>query len=868
MMLFKCKMCGGELEVEQGASVGVCKYCGSKQTLPKLDDERRTNLYDRANHFRRSNEFDKAAGIYEQILNEEPGDSEAYWSLVLCEYGVEYVEDPQSKRRVPTVHRAQFTSVFDNENYKSALEHADIEQRAVYEAEAREINEIQKGILAISQKEEPFDVFICYKETDKDGKRTNDSVLANDLYHQLTQEGFKVFFARITLEEKLGTEYEPYIFAALNSAKVMVVLGTKPEYFNAVWVKNEWSRFLSLIKKSNGQKMLIPAYRDMDPYDLPEEFSHLQAQDMSKLGFMQDLVRGIKKITGKDGADAAVKEKEAVSVDPLLKRVFIFLEDGNWREADVYCEKVLDLEPENAYAYLGKLMAELRVGTVNGLADCAKPFDDRPNYEKTIRYGDDKLVDTLRGIINGINERNEHERVNRIYVNACSVMNNAARSGDFEKAASMFASITGFEKADEYAKECKQRAVTASNDELYTSGISLMLNDTISDYENAVAYFKQIPGWKDADERIAACNTRLVELREQEEIRRRDTAYDIACSKMYSGEHAKVEEAIAGFESIPGWKDADQQAQRCKNRLVNLRLKNLISERTGRCDELAKKTSRKSRTAGLVLKTLMGLIIFAALIAVVIVVLPKINVPMRDDYTKTENLFVYMIDQWPLKVLVIIVSLFPLFYSLWTITRIARSGKEVGFSHSVTRVKNELLQIKQTVDADDTAKYYSPEEVENVGKTYTAKLDELERKFTNGPKNAMYGVYKTVSVICPAVFSAFIGVLFILLIYEFATKYIKNGIVALVVTGVAAVAYVIALIVRFKMSISSYATRFSLFVIGVGTPIIGGCIAGVVFGVLANGITLLSIIGGLIGLAVVYGIWRFYNWVLDKMGVF
>mgnify|MGYP000004764029 FL=1 len=95
----------------------------------------------------------------------------------------------------------------------------------------------KKGILEISQNEEPFDVFICYKETDEHGRRTHDSVLANDLYHQLTQEGFKVFFARITLEDKLGTAYEPYIFAALNSAKVMVVIGTKPEYFNAVWGK-------------------------------------------------------------------------------------------------------------------------------------------------------------------------------------------------------------------------------------------------------------------------------------------------------------------------------------------------------------------------------------------------------------------------------------------------------------------------------------------------------------------------------------------------------------------------------------------------------------------------------------------------------
>ncbi|MBD4337184.1 TIR domain-containing protein, partial [Xanthomonas citri pv. citri] len=79
--------------------------------------------------------------------------------------------------------------------------------------------------------EDPFDVFICYKESDSSGRRTPDSVLANDLYHQLTAAGFKVFFARITLEDKLGTAYEPYIFAALNSAKVMVVLGTRAEYF-------------------------------------------------------------------------------------------------------------------------------------------------------------------------------------------------------------------------------------------------------------------------------------------------------------------------------------------------------------------------------------------------------------------------------------------------------------------------------------------------------------------------------------------------------------------------------------------------------------------------------------------------------------
>ncbi len=76
------------------------------------------------------------------------------------------------------------------------------------------------------------------------------------------------------MEDKAGQEYEPYIFAALHSAKVMVVVGTKPEYLNAVWVKNEWSRYLTLMKHDR-KRLLIPCYRDMDPYDLPEQLSVL-----------------------------------------------------------------------------------------------------------------------------------------------------------------------------------------------------------------------------------------------------------------------------------------------------------------------------------------------------------------------------------------------------------------------------------------------------------------------------------------------------------------------------------------------------------------------------------------------------------------
>ncbi len=321
-MVFKCKICGGNLDVEQTSKVITCEYCGTKQTLPSLENDKVTNLYDRANHYRRNNEYDKAEALYEMILNENSKDAEAYWSLILCKYGVEYVEDPKTHEYIPTCNRTQKTSLLADENYKQALKYASDEQKELYKAEANKINEIQKGILEISSKEEPYDVFICYKEADDNGQRTEDSVIAQELYYQLQKEGIKAFFAKITLENKIGEQYEPYIYAALNSAKVMITIGTKKEYFEAPWVKNEWSRYLALIKEGQN-KVIIPCFKNMDAYDLPEEFAYLQAQDMNKIGFEQDLIYGIKKIINSKKDKKKIKKPLVVAIVAVIIAIII-----------------------------------------------------------------------------------------------------------------------------------------------------------------------------------------------------------------------------------------------------------------------------------------------------------------------------------------------------------------------------------------------------------------------------------------------------------------------------------------------------------------------------------------------------------------
>lgn len=192
MAVFQCKMCGGGLTLTPGSNLAVCQYCGSQQTVPAIDDDKKARLYNRANRYRLECEFDKAYNAYENIVSDGPTEAEAYWSLVLSEYGVEYVDDPKTGKKIPTCHRTLTHSIIANENFKSACQNADSERRIFYEEEAETLDALQKRVLNASAKEEPYDAFICYKETDDNGERTADSVLAQKIYDALTDKGFRV----------------------------------------------------------------------------------------------------------------------------------------------------------------------------------------------------------------------------------------------------------------------------------------------------------------------------------------------------------------------------------------------------------------------------------------------------------------------------------------------------------------------------------------------------------------------------------------------------------------------------------------------------------------------------------------------------
>ena len=570
MAIIKCKMCGGDLILTEGQTVAECEYCGSRQTVPTIDSEKKLLLFQRAEQQRSAHAFEAAALVYENIIAEYPMEPEAYWGLVLCHYGIEYVDDLATGNKVPTCHRSSFDSILTDRDYLTALEHSDLLARRVLQEEAERLEALRLRILGISAGEKPYDIFICYKETDDMGRRTLDSVLAQDLYDLLTGKQYRVFFSRISLEDKLGAEYEPYIFAALNSARIMLAVGTRPEHFSATWVRNEWSRFLHMMARDPG-KHLIPCYKGMDPYAMPAEFARLQAQDLGAVGAQQDLLRGIGKLLPREQPAAPA----APETSPLLRRVELFLEEKNWKDAAAYCERVLDADPENAEAYLMKAMASVSVSRREDLAKCSSKLLTDPSWRNAQRFAQPRLRDFLDATARQIRLREEAERLERQYLKAVQAARQARLPEEHEKAAAALQKLGSYRDAPELAQQSLRAAKTAADALILKKGLRLLENAgedaaALEKAEKLLLSAGEAPGAAEALQEVRSRLTALEAARRARKLAR-EAEWDRSWPWHTERAHVEtdpniLEQMAAFFDSTEGFRDSAELAALCRDR--------------------------------------------------------------------------------------------------------------------------------------------------------------------------------------------------------------------------------------------------------------------------------------------------------------
>jgi len=275
----KCKNCGGEL-VLKGKS-WECTFCATKYMDESIDNPR----LERAYSLLHNNDFENAERECDDVIARNKKDYEAYWVRAQARNRITFVDDIGGKK-IPTCNNIGGRMFSEDADVKNAIAYAPSEIKTNYIALSKKIDDISKEWLEKASKEPEYDIFICYKQTEKDenGKEipTPDSIYLLNLYARLSKT-YRVFFSQVSLVDKMGEHYEPYIYNSLKTAKVMIVYAEKAEYFNAPWLKNEWTRYIERIK--NGEKeaaSLIVAHRGVDPYQIPKALlGGRQALDMA-----------------------------------------------------------------------------------------------------------------------------------------------------------------------------------------------------------------------------------------------------------------------------------------------------------------------------------------------------------------------------------------------------------------------------------------------------------------------------------------------------------------------------------------------------------------------------------------------------------
>lgn len=403
-----CESCGGALVYAEDGKSAKCPFCGNVYHFKAEKSEALVLALNRANEYRLKNDFDGAITEYKLVTERNPEDSEAYWGLAISTYGIEYVEDPRTKKRIPTCRRTVQKSILEDENYLKALENATEEQKEIYERKAGIIDRLQRNIKRRLEEEEDYDVFISFKSTDEDGNPTKERGVARRIYDELEKRGIKTFFSEVTLRDRIGEDYEPIIYKALYSCKFFILVAASEENMNSAWVKNEWSRFRDRVFDENLTGAGCAVFEGVSPSVLPaflrgqginlakypaggyeieiadalsakfglthknDEAEEIRRQIEEQKKAFEEQQRALEERLKNVAATATPAAGASATVNSLLKRAKQESESGDYDAAQNYYNKVLDADPENAEAWLGLFYASNRVKDAEGMLRAAE----------------------------------------------------------------------------------------------------------------------------------------------------------------------------------------------------------------------------------------------------------------------------------------------------------------------------------------------------------------------------------------------------------------------------------------------------------------------------------------------------------------
>lgn len=350
-LMFQCPSCGSTEGLEHDNYV-KCKCCGNKYRRDLKDEPVYADLSYAVNE-RQEADFDKARRRYDALISKYktgPGMEEAYWGRFLCEQYVIFYQNGAGDS-IPSFWNINEEPCTRSESYKKAMQYGERSgNRDNYERLAEQIEEYKNKYRRVKKEfPEGSQIFICFKDSG-----TDDSNVGYQIYHSFAGR-YNVFFSRESLNNIRGNDYEPYIYHALTTAKVLIVLCSSRESLESKWVHNEWWRFWKFSKGTD--KTIIPVCRKgFNPSQLPDELRNCQAhnEDISLISVLTNRLDSILKNDEMSGAPLTSFGKQLNIIDATF-------EAGNIDDAKIQLRKLIEESVGRPHDHISALLMQSKI---------------------------------------------------------------------------------------------------------------------------------------------------------------------------------------------------------------------------------------------------------------------------------------------------------------------------------------------------------------------------------------------------------------------------------------------------------------------------------------------------------------------------
>lgn len=230
-------------------------------------------------------------------------------------------------------------------------------------------------------------------------------------------------------------------------------------------------------------------------------------------------------------------ENSSSNVSKLLQIAQFFLEDKDWDKAKEYFKKVINLEPNNYFAYIGEFMTALHINSIDELVNTDNPFEENNSFKNAMKYADESQKAELLSYI-----EKKDKYCSDIYDEAKKYM----QLDQYEKAASVFKTISRYHDSKFMENKCHDL------DKVHQVYVSAKMYMAKGKFFKASEIFKDIKKYKDSDNLFKECCEKAVERQ-----------YDFAKKNMSIGEYKNAESI---FREIIEYKDSASLIKECRDK--------------------------------------------------------------------------------------------------------------------------------------------------------------------------------------------------------------------------------------------------------------------------------------------------------------